>query len=306
MRNKAISSGLATTLILTLWAGALLAQSFSVDLPSPGITPADGDSIFVPGGIIVSPPPPPPIAPPPTLVAGSAAGIEVDAFSFHGPVYVPDGAILSVTPGSVGAAGGDHAADFFFAGFMSANILLLDGNGVAAPGAAPPLGLPEPSFANLDALDGTTPPPLAASLLYFSVDPGTAAGPYGGASAADVFTGAGPGYSLPGGVPPVYATAAALGLAAADDINGLHYMEDGAPGSSAGDMVYFSLAPGSPELGVLGASPADILLTSPGGAPVVAFAAALIGLLATDDLNALHMHMPGAGLPVQLKNFNVD
>ncbi len=46
MSNKVISPGLATTLILTLWAGSLMAQTFSIDIPSPGIAvPVPGDSI---------------------------------------------------------------------------------------------------------------------------------------------------------------------------------------------------------------------------------------------------------------------
>ncbi len=304
----------ATILILTLWTGALLGQTFSIDGPSPGITPAVPDDILGPGPVPVGPFP---IAfPGPIVVAGSGIGVEVDALSYDAHPVVPalglTGAAFSVAPGSVGVAGsavlaespgGDEAADIYFAGFMFTNILLFDGNGSTGP----PLGLPEPSLANLDAVDALTPTPGTVTAI-FSVDPATAAGTYFGASPADLFGAPNaPGYSFPGGgVPGVYAAAAALGLAATDDIDAVHYMEDGTAGASAGDMVYFSLAPGSPSLPGLGATAADILVVTPGGVPGIAFTAAAIGLVATDNLDALSMHTPGAGLPVQLKNFNIE
>ena len=83
-------------------------------------------------------------------------------------------------------------------------------------------------------------------------------------------------------------------------------MDDGDGLPSSGDLIYFSLTPTSPSLPGLFAGPADILLTSPGGTPGLFIPAATLGLAATDNVDALHMHIPGAGLPVQLKNFNVE
>lgn len=313
MNRKRIFLGSASALIIPLCASALLAQSFSVDAPT-GLPP---DDIFGPGPGV------------PVLIfpGGGAPPVEVDAFSYHTGVFVPDGVNFSVERGSVGAAAsavaaqfaigaGEQVADIYFAGGTGTNILILDGNGLTAP-TAPPLGLVE-TDSNLDALDATPTPPPAGGAVYFSVDPGTVmvGGAYAatGFSPADVFSTPGvPGYAFPAAAPPVaaYATEAALGLVPGDDINGLHYMEDGTPGASGGDMVYFSLALGSPTLGIIGASASDVLLVSPAPpAPVPAvapgFGFAAIGLAMGDDLNALHMHVPGAGLPVQLRNFNVE
>ncbi len=308
---------LALTLALTSATGQVAAQSFSIDIPSPGITPpVPGDAILGPGPVVASPPPPPTIAlPAPILVAGAGAGLEVDAFSYDvHSVFAPDGANFGVGPGSAGVAGsavmaesgGDEVADLYYSAFTMTNVLTHDGNGSSGT----PLGLPEPAFANLDAADMTVPPPALGSVtVLFSVDGATAAGPYGGASPADIFAAPnGPGYSLPGGMPPgVYAAAATLGLMAADDVDALFWMEDGMAGATAGDMVFFSLAPGSPSLGGLGASAADILVTSPGGAPAVAHPAAAIGLVgATDNLDALDMHAPGEGFPVELQSFAIE
>jgi len=52
----------------------------------------------------------------------------------------------------------------------------------------------------------------------------------------------------------------------------------------------FSLAPGSPTLGALGYSAADILAPTP-GVPIVSVPAATLGLLPTDNLDALTCHL---------------
>ena len=46
MSRKGNSLVSAALLLGTLWASALLAQSFSIDLTSPGITAPPGDSIL--------------------------------------------------------------------------------------------------------------------------------------------------------------------------------------------------------------------------------------------------------------------
>ena len=67
-------------------------------------------------------------------------------------------------------------------------------------------------------------------------------------------------------------------------------IEDGVPGFGPGDAVYFSLTPGSPSIGGLGVSPADILVNVFGFLPVVAIFAPALGLLPTvDDVDALHL-----------------
>ncbi len=319
MSKKSRSAVTVLALAMIAGAGPLAAQSFSIDAPSPGIAPPVPDDILAPGPPVIAPPPPGSIPfPGPILVAGAGMGFEVDALSYDlHPVFTPDGANFSVDPASGGAAAtavaaeaatGDHPADLFHSPFGGTNTLTHDGNGSAV--GPLPLGLPEPAAANLDAADMTVPPPAAGTVMvYFSVSAATAAGPpYPGLSGADIFFEPNvAGYTFPGGMPPAPALAAAgIGLMAADEINALFYMEDMMPGPTAGDVIYFSLAPGSPSLGAIPAGAADILVTSPGGAPAIAFAAAAIGLLPGDNLDALDMHAPGEGFPVELQSFAIE
>ena len=168
-------------LIGILSASVLLAQSFSIDIPSPGITPpVPGDAILGSGPVVVATIPPTIALPAPITVPGAGAGIEVDALSYPHPSIVPTGIIFSVAPGS------DESADIYFSTAGSGgNALIRDGNGSTATS----LGLPEPAFANLDGLDTTSPEPTAGTLtIFYSVDPATAAGPYTPASPADIFS----------------------------------------------------------------------------------------------------------------------
>ena len=81
-----------------------------------------------------------------------------------------------------------------------------------------------------------------------------------------------------------FATAAALGLAMGDEIDGLEVVDVGSLGfMDAGDVVYFSLAPGSPSLGAFSA--ADIFSVTPGGAPALFIPHFDLGLMATDNVN---------------------
>ena len=284
-----------------LGLGALCAQAATYSIDASGPLRFE-DDLFNPG--------------PGMAYSGSGApGIEVNAMSYgrtgqigstihfsvaSGAVGAPNTAVNGEATGFTGAAGsiGDESADVFSSAGGGSNVQIWDGDGVVAfggtPGApAPPLGLAEPKADNVDAYDARTTAPSLPNLgasIFFSVDPATAAGPYGGSSSADIFMmPAIPGYSIPPSVPPPpYAAAAQLGLQLSDDIDALVYFEDGTPGPTAGDVVFFSLAPGSPTLAGLGASPADILSTSPGaGTPVPFMPASALGLTPGDDLNAL-------------------
>ncbi|MFP5288165.1 MAG: hypothetical protein ACLGI9_20690, partial [Thermoanaerobaculia bacterium] len=53
------------------------------------------------------------------------------------------------------------------------------------------------------------------------------------------------------------------------------------------DMALFSLAPGSPTLGMIGASPADIFVTNFTGMFCLFTPANQLGLLATDNVDGL-------------------
>ena len=245
-----------TVAILGSWSYGDL--TFSVDITSA--VPPGGDDILAPGPVIVA--------------AGAGGGIDVDAMSYasNGKMSFT-GAFFGVSPGSTGIGGtavatqtgGDEPADIFFSGFMGTNIQSYDGDGSSGP----PLGLPEPFLNNLDALDMSH-PPAGTDVILFSVTPGTISipsGPYAGFTPSTIFSATNaPGYS---GAPAPFASGALLGLSPMDDINALHYMEDGATGPTPGDEIYFSLAPGSPTLASLGVTPGAILLTSPGGAASV-------------------------------------
>ncbi len=87
MNRKLTYTGCVATLIGTLWTSELLGQSFSVDVGA--VPPAD--DILSLGPAVV--------------FAGAGAGVEVDAFSYHGGIFAPDGVNFSVAPGSAGAAG---------------------------------------------------------------------------------------------------------------------------------------------------------------------------------------------------------
>jgi hypothetical protein len=300
-------------LITALSAGIIQAQTFSLDAATAGINGVFEDDLLLPGPAILLPgaagipPPPPPGFPPPPA--------DVDALSFghfFPAGYTVLGVEFSVAPGSVGAAGtavfgesggvgfADEPADIFASGLGGGNGLLWDGDGVPAPGVAGigPLGLIEPG-SNVDAWDAT--PPFGALPggpgIHFTVTAAVAAAHpvYGGAipppavpptGAWILFSPPVVGYSV---LPALFATDIAIGLGPGDDIDALVIVDDGIAGPSPGDAIYFSLTPGSPTLAGLGASPADVLLTSIGGVPVVAFPAAALGLLPGDDIDALEL-----------------
>jgi hypothetical protein len=260
------------------------AITFSLDVISP-TSGGLGAFLFSPGPVVVVP--------------GGPPGMEVDAISFAKTGPIAPGFYFSVNRGSVGApatavagesAFGDQAADIFVSTGAGFNFQFRDGNGIVAnpltPGApSPPLGLAEPGPApgdNLDALDLS----VVGPMIYWSVNPATTgSAPYLGFSAADIFLA--PTFGGYAGAPALYAPAGLLGLLAGDDIDALVFYDDGLAGATPGDILLFSLAPGSPSLGIGGASAADILITSPGAVPGLFLPAGAIGLLPTDDLDAL-------------------
>ena len=292
MRKTKLALGAVLALLLSL--SPAYAVSFSIDKPTavPIALPGyDEDSILGPNTV-----------PPPTLRFSGAGGpgIEVNGVSYghYSPVDTTT-AFFSVTPGSSGAAGtpvflegaGDRSADIFSSTFGFTHVQVYDGDGL--PGPAPPLGLAEPTSSNVDGLDLRL--PGVTTTIFWTVDLATAgsAAPYVAFSSADIFVGAPfAGYS---GAPTLYTNGGALSLTAGDDIDALVVVDDGLAGfTPTTDTVYFSLAAGSISLsvGVLaGKSPADIFVVGPGNpVPTVFQSAALLGLLPTDDLNALDLN----------------
>ena len=87
----------------------------------------------------------------------------------------------------------------------------------------------------------------------------------------------------------LFASPAQLGLKLLDTIDGLIVLDDDLNGVYNGsDTVYVSLAPGSPTLDILNASPGDVLVIESG--TVAIFAPSLVfGLRPADNMNALDM-----------------
>jgi hypothetical protein len=275
--------------------------------------------------------------PPPANITrtalGLAAGDNVDALSYGLDVIddFRDEAVegsyfiaFSVDPAAVGRpntgvnreatkpvpeAYGDEFVTYFF----DSNIELVDEQSLVLQEGTPGDDLDaltgEPtSYPDADA-DGTPERPV-----FFSLAPGSPTLGTLGTSAASIL------FSRDGQL-GVYASEADLGLVAGDDVDALCLQKSGlpdpglrpgvgppgipAPGSTQFDYAVFSLAPGSPTLATLGASPGDLLVTdfSPSrpniSLPPTSFAqASELGLLDTDNLNALKCLMAVTIIPI--------
>ena len=208
---------------------------------------------------------------------------------------------FSVGPGAQGASGSavevqrncpspEPEPDVFRAQLNGTNTQEMDGNGpIGTCVGAFPLALVEGSSVrdDLNALYGQDPIVVDTDIdgvpdqaVYFSLDLGSPSLTTYGLSAADVLR------TVNGGQPTVYAAAAALGLEAGDDIDALCLDESGDGAYGAGDLLYFSLAPGSTTLAQIGAGPGDVLAPDSPNPGVVQDAASL-GLLAGDDVDAV-------------------
>lgn len=220
-----------------------------------------------------------------------------------------DDVFFSVAPGSLGLSGSAVAAqagcspaqpqaDEFASERDGNNDLVFDGDGAGVgcpPG--PPLFLAEvPASDDLDALNEQSPDYVDTDLngtpdlpVFFTLAPGSPSLAAQGRRAADIL------WTVGGAQPGVYASAATLGLVTADAIDGLCIADGGSTGVPAfnlqDDRVFFSLAPGSPSLGDIGAGAADLL--SPG--PQLAVARADLGLRPADDVDAMKCAGEGGG-----------
>ncbi len=287
---------------------ARAAVEFSIDAISPDVPAVgEGDSV-VPGAG------PPPTTVLPASVFGLILGEELDGFSNGNDTICPAGngacftiitwsvdrAAIGATPPVTTEVTGNGAAGDIFTFEVSGTGVVITPPSLMSDATSNGLTIAAGGFgeSNIDALTTNRNPALA---LYFSVDPAAVPGAsvrwaMPGLSAADILLGPGP-------VPTVYATAAALGLVAADNIDGVA-INDAAPLGvlSPADVVYVSLAPGSPSLVTIPASPGDIVQASPGAAAVI-YPAALMGMAATDNIDGLSMvdpplppSVPGVGV----------
>ncbi|MFG0327688.1 MAG: PEP-CTERM sorting domain-containing protein [Phycisphaerales bacterium JB037] len=153
------------------------------------------------------------------------------------------------------------------------------------PGVAVPSGTP------LDNVDGLTgPTDRTRPELFFTLSNGsesllTLPGSPTLDRGADIFFD--PDITM-GGNEQLFANTIQLGLLPTDDIDGLVvYDRDGTRQFSAGDLVFFSLAPESPTLDVFGGSAADVFVTN--GLQVRIFVQHWeLGLQFGDNIDALH------------------
>ncbi len=150
----------------------------------------------------------------------------------------------------------------------------------AAAGAGPLVGNQD----NMDGLELDDLDPFPVDQLhdvnvYFSLD--LASPSLGAASPADIFW-APAGFGFAG-----WATAAQLGLLAADDVDALVVWDRGQVGFAEPgiDLVLFSLAPGSPSLGA--ASAATIFVSDLTGAFCVFVPANALGLRFVDNVDGI-------------------
>jgi hypothetical protein len=122
---------------------------------------------------------------------------------------------------------------------------------------------------------------------FFSLAAGSAS-LGGGVSAADILIS-----SAGSGTFNVFANSSQMGLMVDDDLDALVLLDLDQNGTaSVGDMGLFSLAPGSPTLVGLGASSADVFLTTFNGTSAVRYTAASLGLLFEDNVDALEVQIP--------------
>ena len=311
------------------------AQTFALDPQSASLTAigAGANALLTPSGPLSAAPPP--VVGLAAAKLGLLAGDVIDGVTF-GDDGAPGGTLyFSVTRSTVGAGAGpkppdvstevagvpsgtqpEAASDVFSttdpACTGAANTQVLDGNGTTLPGSHtcyPGLGL---GLVEGQAAPG---PPLNDDIKDFDWGfPGTwnivcvgfslkAGSPTllgqnpllpSGAAPADILASC-PPPGMPGvGSPVLFVvfTAANLGLGTGDDVDALSV-------NGAGGTVLFSLAPGSPSLGVCGYSPADVI---GGGAPpftpcpTVFKTASALGLVPGDDVDGLEVATNGCAV----------
>jgi len=197
-------------------------------------------------------------------------------------------------------------------GMGNMNTQVLDENGIPdAPGcvAGYPVGTGAPPGDDLDALEERPPSFVDTNLdgipekpVFFTLTPWSATLPMTGFTAADIL------WSVGGAFPPMpYAWAPMLGLnwmpPFNDAIDALMLYDNGDRTFNCGDWAWLSLMPGSPTLGMLGATEGDVLFVDgcTPGLITVQYTADQLGLASPllpmfpwwpDDVDALKGSIP--------------
>lgn len=273
--------------LATTMAGApAMALTFATESSDP--TPRSPDDLLLPGlvnlyseggqndtdalsfGRSAAGVPPFPGAGQPVLLPGVQLFFSVDPLSL-GAIAMGAPTAVRIEASPVG--GGpiprlDQSADVYLTSMgQIGNSHYSDGDGLfppgAGPGPGPNLGLsepgPVPAPGDVNALDMRNQANFMGldTFFYTVVAGGPAAADPAGvapASGANIFITT---YNAATGYHPqrqLYASAAQLGLQSNDDIDGLVVFEDGVPGFNpipGNDYVFYSLAPGSPTLGMI-------------------------------------------------------
>lgn len=247
-------------------------------------------------------------------VGAPGSGVSGEALASQQPADIYAASPLAIPPAAFvgGLMPGFNGPLPSAGGGSGTNMLAIDDSALGllcglAP--CPPAGIPAPpigpgSHDNIDGFDLKTFDGDGDGVFdrdgYFTIYPDEAI--LVAASAADIFSVASGDF---GAIAVPYAAAPALGLDSfgfnTDSIDGLLMFDLGAlpvpvpvggPGAvGPGDYALFSLAPGSLSL-TLGISPADILFTDFSGSFGIYAFAADIGLLRTDNIDALDLNVP--------------
>ena len=303
--KRTLKTTVIATIVMGMSAMALASpdpDTFSIDAISP--SPNDPADLLNPGIVVQVP----------KVNLGLTAGDELDALTGgNDAVQLNNIVFFSVGRSSLGIAGGplnpldvngqailnQQAGDVFVTtnaagtGVAPQGINMLYNNQsfygeiplispLADNTGNPQDNLDAVSFEEFD-LDGDQ---LTDLPTFFSLAAGSPS--LGGLSAADILisTAGSGGFG-------VFATAASMGLSTDDDLDALVLRDLDQSGTvSLGDMALFSLAPGSPTLVGLGASSADVFLTTFNATSAVRYQAASLGLLLEDNVDALEVQIP--------------
>lgn len=260
--------------------------------PSNNSDSAQGPSINVTGG---SPTPTPTLGPTPTSTPTPTPFIPDETTATPPPTASPTPLQVPFFSLTANNPSGLDPADILRPGaipIITCTQLGLDCDGVDAEG--PPVQ---------DDLDGLTfaNEKQGGQIVFFSTDSQSAgiegSGTHSQSNLALQCHEEGNEYSeFPigvGGDNIVFFPAPALGLHATacpdqpDDDDDMDALAWGGFAPGPNDDIYFSLAPGSPTLALLGASPADILITRIGESPSIYRSAASLGLQLTDNIDGV-------------------
>jgi hypothetical protein len=230
-------------------------------------------------------------------IAGLSFGVDFTESALPPIQFSVDGASRGVAGSAVRAEAtcspAQTQADVFESELDGANSQDLDGDGIACAGnggyglslsegiitdALSSLDRDPCQFVDLNC-DGTP-----EQAIYLTLVAGSPTLALLGATSADILA------SAAGFIPSVWANGiTSLGLQTGDVIDALCLYEDGDGIYSQNDLILFSLGRASPTLAKLGAGPADLLIPAP---PRLAISAALLGLEASDNINALSCTQP--------------